>query len=329
MNAAKMKAISALRYGSPDVLTIQEFNIPTPKPNEVLIKNYASAITAADTMLRKATPFISRFFLGLTKPRNPIPGTGFAGEIVEVGAEVTQFKVGDKVFGETTTGFAAHAQYVSISEDGVITTLPTNISYEEAAPVCDGALTSYNFLKEIGQLKAGQKILINGASGSLGSAAVQLAKYMGAEVTGVCSTTNVAFVKALGADYVIDYTKTDFTQTGKTYDLIYDSVGKSSFGKSKRALTPTGQFLSPVLKLSTLFQMLWTSKSKTKKVKFAATGLLPEPILRKMLEEVKVIMEEGHLKTFIDKRYPLEQTPLAHEYVDTGRKRGNVIINLI
>jgi NADPH:quinone reductase-like Zn-dependent oxidoreductase len=259
-----MKAIVLTRYGSPDNLEVQEVSQPIPRAHEVLVKVAATTATTADTMMRKATPFISRFFLGFFRPRKAITGTGFAGEVVEVGKNVSRFQPGDQVFGETGTDFGANAEYVSVSEEGVMAKLPSNLSFEEAATLTDGPLTSINFLKNLGKIKSGQKVLINGASGSLGTAAVQLAKYYGAEVTGVSSTKNAELVQSLGADHVIDYHSTDFTNTGEQYDIIFDTIGKSSFSKSKRALKGDGIYLSPVLDMGLLFQMLRTSKSREK-----------------------------------------------------------------
>ena len=325
----KMKAVVCTTYGSPDVLQLREVDKPIPKENEVLVQVQASTVTAADTMMRKADPFISRFFLGFTKPNNPITGTGFAGIVEEIGSSVQQFKAGDAVFGETGVDFSANAEYVCVSETGVLAKKPANMTFEEAATICDGPLTSLNFLKNLGNIQAGQKVLINGASGSLGTAAVQLAKHFGAEVSGVCSTANVELVQALGADQVIDYTKIDFTRAGQTYDIIFDTIGKSSFSRSKSVLKPTGLYLSPVLGLSLLLQMMQTSIIGTKKAKFSATGLLPVPELRKMLDELKEIIEAGQLKSVIDRRYALEQAAEAHRYVDTGRKKGNVVLTVL
>lgn len=321
-----MKAIVCTKYGSPDVLQLQEMEKPVPKDNEVLIKIHATTVTAADGMMRKGVPFYGRFFLGLTKPKKPIPGTGLAGEIEAAGKDVKLFKEGDQVFGETGVGFGTNAEYVCMPEDGVLATKPANITYEEAAPVCDGPLTALNFLRDVSHVQGGQRVLINGASGSVGTSAVQLAKFLGAEVTGVCSTTNVEMVKSLGADKVIDYTKDDFTKNGETYDVIFDTVGKSSFSRCKDALTPNGVYLSPVLGLPLLLQMLWTSKIGSKKAKFSATGLRPVSELRMLLKELRELIEAGKIKSVIDRRYPLEQTAEAHRYVEKGHKKGNVVI---
>lgn len=323
-----MNAIVCTRYGSPDFLRLQKVEKPTPKDNEVLVKVHVTTATAADSMMRQAIPFISRFFLGFTKPKIPIIGTGFAGEIEAVGKAVTRFKAGDVIFGETGVKFSANAEYVCLPEDGVMSAMPNNMSYEEAAPLCDGPMTSLNFLKNLADIRPEQQVLINGASGSLGTAAIQLAKYFGAIVTGVCSAKNVELVKSLGADKVIDYKQEDFTNTGQTYDIIFDTVGKSSFSLCKKALKPDGIYLSPVLDLSLLFQMFWTSFFSKKKAKFSATGLQPAMELNSILKELKEIIEVGKLKTIIDKCYPLEQTAMAHQYVDQGHKRGNVILTI-
>ena len=328
MNTQKMKAIVCTKYGSPDYLQLQEVAKPVPQDNEVLVKVFATTVTAADSMMRRADPFISRFFLGLFKPKKAIMGTGFAGKIEAIGKSVKNYKVGDEVFGETSVNFGANAEYVCLPEDGIFLPKPATLSYEEAATFSDGPLTSFNFLKNLGKIKKGQRVLINGASGSLGTAAVQLAKYYGAEVTGICSTRNLEMVRALGANKVIDYTTTDFTKTQQTYDLIYDTVGKLSFSTCKGSLTPDGIYLSPVLNLGLLFQMLWTSKIGSKKAIFSATGLRPGSELKSFLKKLINIVEKGGLKSVIDKRYPLEQTAEGHRYVDSGRKRGNVVIQL-
>lgn len=323
-----MRAIVCTKYGSPDVLQLREVEKPTPGDNEVLIKIHAASVTAADTMMRRGTPFYGRLFIGLMKPNKPIPGTGFAGVIEAAGKAVKLFKNGDAVFGETGVGFSTNAEYVCVPEEGVMATLPNNMTYQEAAPVCDGALTSLSFLKDVGKIQSGQSVLVNGASGSLGSAAVQIAKYFGAEVTGVCSSANLELVKSLGADQVIDYTKEDFTGSGKSYDIIFDTVGKRSFSECKGSLAENGVYLSPVLGLPLLFQMIWTSKVGRKKAKFSATGLRPATELRILLNELKALIEAGKIKSIIDRRYPLDQTAAAHKYVDGGHKKGNVVITV-
>lgn len=324
-----MKAAICTKYGSPEVLEIREVEKPAPKPNEVLVKMHAAAVTMADIMMRKGEPAYARLMLGLTKPKMPIPGTGFSGEIEAVGSEVKQLKAGDAVFGETGMGFGAYAEYVCVQEDGLLTKLPENMNHEQAAPVCDGVLTALNFLRNVAKTQSGQKVLINGASGSVGSAAVQLARHLGAEVTGVCSTTNVELVKALGAEKVIDYTKEDFTQSGQRYDIIFDTTGKATFGRCKGILTEKGIFMSSVLSLPLLLHMMWTSKIGSQKARFSATGLLPVPQLRKDLEEMKGLIETGKIRLHLDKSYPFEHIVEAHKYVDTGRKKGNVVVKFV
>ncbi|MFT5166431.1 MAG: NADPH:quinone reductase-like Zn-dependent oxidoreductase, partial [Saprospiraceae bacterium] len=320
------EAIVYTKYGSSDVLQLQEVDKPSPKDNEVLIKIYAASVTAADSFMREGKPYIGRLFTGLLKPKNSIPGTGFAGEIESVGKAVKLFKKGDSVFGESISIFSTQAEYICLPEDGLLLTKPGNMTYEQAAGVCDGPLTSLNFLVELGNIQHGQSVLINGASGSLGTAAVQLAKYFGAEVTGVCSTTNLEMVKSIGADKVIDYTKEDFTKSDQTYDIIYDTVGKSSFSLCKKSLKQNGVYVSPVLNGSLLLQMIWTSMIGKKKAKFSATGALPVSKLRILLQKIKDLIEAGQLKSVIDRTYPLAQTAEAHRYVDTGHKKGNVVI---
>lgn len=328
MKANMMKAIVATGYGGPEVLQLRQVEKPQPKDNEVLIALRASSATTADGMMRTGTPYFGRLFTGLRRPKHPIPGTGFAGVVEMVGKDVSSFAPGDRVFGETTLGFSTNAEFVAVPENGVILAMPESMSFEEATAFCDGPLTSLNFLKEIAHVQPGQKVLVNGASGSLGTAAVQLAKYFGAEVTGVCSTRNAGLVKSLGADHVIDYTREDFTNQGKTYDIIFDTVGKSAFSKSRAALAPEGVYLSPVLRFSLLLEMLKTSMAGKQKAKFAATGLRSDAELRSLLAELVEIFKEGNLKIVIDRQYPLEKVSEAHTYIAAGRKKGNVIITI-
>lgn len=326
MTTNTMKAIVASGYGAPEVLQLRNVNKPEPKDNEVLVEVHAASATTADGMMRTGTPYFARLFTGIRKPKQAIPGTGFAGIITAIGKNVTDFKIGDRVFGETTFGFSTNAEYVCVPEKGVILHLPDQLSFYEAASMCDGHLTSYNFLTYVSQVKPGQKVLINGAAGALGTAAIQLAKHLGAQVTGVCSTRNIGLVKSLGADFVIDYSKQDFTKSGETYDIIYDTVGKCSYTQARNALTETGEYICPVLQLPLLWHILLTSSSKGRKAKFAATGMKKENELRDMLLKVLEVVKAGKLKTIIDRQYPLEKVAEAHTYIGTGHKKGNVVI---
>ena len=326
MKTMQMKAVLATGYGSAEVLQLSRVSRPEPQPDEVLVKVHASSATRADSMMLSGKPYIGRLFNGLKKPKNPIPGTGFAGVVEAIGADVSTFQQGDRVFGETTLNFSTNAEYVAVAEKGVVLPMPDNMRYEEAASFCDGPLTSFNFLKAIAQVQPGEKVLINGAAGSLGSAAVQLAKYLGAEVTGVCSTGNLGLAKSLGADHVIDYRKQDFTQSDEKYDFIYDTVGKSSFSQSQKVLRPYGMYLSPVLKFPLLLEMIRSALFGRKKAKFAATGLKSVDELRTMLAELVHVYQEGKLKVVIDRQFPLEKLADAHRYIELGHKKGNVVI---
>lgn len=321
-----MKAMVAKGYGGPEVYELKEIEIPTPKPNEILVRVKTASATTADTMLRTGKPYFGRLFIGLTKPKKAIPGTGFAGIVEQVGTETTRFKVGDRVFGETVFNFSSNAEYLTIAEDSVVLPMPENMKFEDAANFCDGHLTSYNFLSRIGKLQAGQSVLINGASGALGTSAIQIAKHFGSHVTAVCSYKNIGLAKSLGADELIDYTQDDFTSMNHSFDLIYDAIGKSSFQACKYILKNNGIYMSPVLKGGLLVQVLWTSLFGSKKAKFEATGANPVDKLVTLLSETVEIYRSGELKTVIDRQFPLEKLQEAHRYIDSGRKKGNVVI---
>jgi NADPH:quinone reductase-like Zn-dependent oxidoreductase len=316
-----MKAIVYTKFGPPEVLQLQEVAKPTPKANEVLIKIVATTVVKEDPDMRA-----SAGFNGLLKPRNPILGQELAGEIQAIGKDVTRFKPGDQVFGFDM--FGAYAEYKCMSENGALAIKPANISYEEAASVPNGALTALPFLRDKGKIQGGQAVLIYGASGSVGTAAVQLAKYYGAEVTGVCSSTNLEWVKSLGADQVIDYTQEDFTENGKTYDIIFDTVGKISFSECKDSLKDEGIYLTTVPTPGTMLRVIWTIKSGGKKVKFMAAGIRPAKEKIKDLIFLTDLIEMGKIKPVIDRSYPLEQIAEAHRYVAAGHKKGNVVITV-
>ncbi len=323
-----MKAIVYTKYGPPDVLELKEVGKPVPRDNEVLIRIYATVVTPSDCAARKGDPFIARFSTGLTRPKTIILGTEIAGEIEAAGKDVKRFRVGDQVFGSSGIAYGAYAEYICLPEEGALAIKPANMTYEEAAATCDGALTALPFLRDKGNIQSGQKVLIYGASGAVGTAAVQLARYYGAEVTGVCSATNLEMVKSLGADKVIDYTKDDFTKNGQTYDIIFDVVAKSSFSYCKSSLNQSGVYLSTFPSLAIIFQMLWTSKIGSKKAIFAATGLRPSSEKTKDLIFLKELIEAGKIKLVIDRPYLLEQVAEAHRYVEKGHKKGNVVITV-
>jgi NADPH:quinone reductase-like Zn-dependent oxidoreductase len=316
-----MRAIIYTKFGPPEVLHLQEVEKPTPKSNEVLIKIVATTVVKEDPDMR-FSPGVN----GFLKPRHPILGQELAGHVEAIGTKVTRFHPGDHVFGMGF--FGAYAEYICMPESGALALKPANMSYEEAASIPNGALTALPFLRDKGKIQSGQTVLIYGASGSVGSAAVQLAKYYGAEVTGVCSTTNVDWVKSLGADQVIDYTREDFTDNGKTYDIIFDTVGKRSFSECKGSLTDAGTYLATVPTPVMMLQALWPAKRGTKKAKFVAAGLRPASEKIKDLVFLTELIEAGKMKAVIDRYYPLEQIVEAHRYVEKGHKKGNVVITV-
>lgn len=323
-----MKTVIQDQYGAPEVLQLVEVEKPTPADNEVLIQIHATTVTATEAVFRQGKPYFSRLFTGLTKPKIKTLGEELAGEIVAVGKDVTEFKVGDQVFGTAGPDFGAAAEYHRVPADEVLALLPPNLTYQEAAASVDGFLTALPFLRDGGNIQRGHKVLINGASGSVGAAAVQIAKHYGAEVTGVCSARNIELVKSLGADHVVDYTSEDFTKNGETYDIIFDAVGKITYSHSKKSLKPNGIFLSAGMGLGVIRHVIWTSFMGSKKAKIMATGLRPPQERVKDLRLLKELMEDGTIKPVIDRSYPLEQIQEAHRYVDTGRKKGNVVINI-
>ena len=322
-----MIAIVCSKYGPPEVLQLKEVEKPVPKANEILIRVYSVYVGIEDIMQRKGKPYFVRFFIGLTKPGKPVLGTEFAGEIESAGKNVTQFKKGDRVFGVTGAGFGCYAEYMCMPESGLLSIKPPELSDKEAAPVC-GALAAWNLLKAIANIQSGQRVLIYGASGNIGLAAVQIAKVSGAEVTGVCSSSGFEIVKYLGADNVIDNTIEDFTKNGLTYDIILDASGKPSTFKFKDSLSKRGFYLTIYPTISILFQTFLTSRFNSKKVVFSATGLKPVSERLTFLKEIIKLFKEGKLKTIIDQSFPLEQMVEAHQYLERELDRGNVVVTI-
>ncbi len=324
--AQSLSAWRIPRYGAPGILVPVTRPMPEPGPGEVLIKIEASGVTRADGMMRAGTPKFARLFLGLRRPRQDLIGTCLSGRIIAVGSNVTRFSVGDEVFGEAGLTFGANASHICLKQDGVLMHKPASLTHEQAAGLCDGALTSYNFLHNVAKLKAGERLLILGGSGSLGSAAVQIAKAMGAEVTATCSARNVDLVASLGADHVIDYNRHNALDKGAGYDVIYDTLGVASFAAAKRALQANGRYVCPVLSLALLGAMMRTRKYGARKARFSATGLLAPEVLRSMLSAVIDLCEAGKFSPLMDRSYPLEQLIEAQRYMETGHKRGNVVV---
>ncbi|HZM74133.1 MAG TPA: NAD(P)-dependent alcohol dehydrogenase [Candidatus Limnocylindrales bacterium] len=319
-----MKAAVHTRYGPPDVVRISEVDKPAAKDNEVLVKVHATTVSRTDSGLRAAKPFINRFFTGLLRPRVTVLGNEFAGAVEAVGRGVTFFEVGDRVFGYNGTRFGAHAEYVAMPQDGSLATMPAKVTYEEAAPSTEGSHYALSLIRKA-KIRSGQDVLVNGATGAIGSAAVQLLKHLGANVTAVCASEHLELVKGLGADRVIDYTAQDFTKDPQTYDVVLDAVGKSSFGRCKRLLKPGGIYLSS--DLGPLSQnpilALITPLVGGKRVMFP----IPKDD-QEMARYLKGLLESGAFKPVIDRRYRLDQIVEAYTYVETGQKIGNVVISV-
>jgi NADPH:quinone reductase-like Zn-dependent oxidoreductase len=324
-----VKAVLCRRYGPPEVLRLEEVPKPVPKDDEILVRIRATTVTAADVIDRSSAfpPWLwlfARLSLGLTRPKRPILGFELAGEIESAGKGARRFKAGDQVFASTFEfGFGGYAEYTCLPEDGAVAVKPANLTYEEAAAVPLGGLTALAFLRDRAKIQSGQKALIYGASGSIGTYAVQLAKYYGAEVTGVCSPANLALVKALGADEVIDYTQEELTGNGETYDVIFDTVNKHSFTRSRASLSPGGMYLATFPTLALMLQMLWTSMFGGKKAMGGEASGRAEDLIF-----LKELIEAGKIRPVIDRCYSLGQIVEAHRYVEKGHKKGNVAITV-
>ena len=319
-----MKASFSEKYGSPDILRIENVYKPAPKENEVLIKVFATTVNRTDCAILRGKPFIFRFFTGIIKPKRPVRGTDFAGVVESVGKNVTAFKAGDRVFGFDDLGLSSHTQYLVLSEKNALATFPDNITYEQAAASIEGAHYALNFINKL-KIEKGQKILVNGATGAIGSAMVQLLKYYGANITAVCSYKYVDKIKAIGADKVIDYENEDFTKSDEKFRFVFDAVGKSSFSKCKPVLEDQGAYISSELGYmgQNIFLPMVTSVFGTKKVIFP----LPKDRLVSV-NLVRKLLDEGKFLPLIDRKYPLEEIADAYRYVEKGQKTGNVIITI-
>ena len=314
------------RYGGPDVLRPVSRPVQSPTSRQVLIRIRASAVSRADSMMRAGQPKFARLFLGLSRPRSGLVGTCFSGDVVAVGEEASTFQVGDTVFGEAGLQFGANATHICVDETGSLLTKPESVSYEEAATLFDGAMTSWHFLTRVAQVQKGETVLVLGGSGSLGTAAVQFAKALGAKVTASASARNAELIKSLGADHVVDYASQDPLNNGSSYDVVFDTLGVSSFGAAKPALTKRGRYVCPVLGLALLRDMLITSVLGSKTAKFAAAGMSKPEVHKTELSEVLALTESNQFSPVMDRTYPLADLVEAHRYVETGRKRGNVVV---
>ncbi len=313
-------------YGAPDRLSPVQRPMPTPGPTDILIRIHASAVTRADGMMRAGQPRFARAFLGLRRPRNDLSGTGLSGEVIAVGEQVRRFAVGDAVFGESGLSFGANASHICLDEAGLLMPKPAELSHEDAAVMCDGPLTSLHFLENVARLKQGERVLILGGSGSLGSAAVQIAAAMGTEVTATCSARNVGLVASLGADRVIDYAEEDALAARERYDVIYDTLGIATFASARKSLTQRGRYVCPVLSLRLLAATLRTAAIGQRKARFSATGLQTPDLLRPLLKRLVEMTEAGTLAPVLDRVYPLNDLIAAHRHMETGHKRGNVVV---
>lgn len=321
-----LHAWSVMAYGDPEQLAPVSRPLPTPEPNQVLIRICASAVSRADGMFRAGTPRFARLFVGLKRPKRDLIGTCFSGEVIANGSAVARFAPGDQVYGMAGMSFGANASHICLDEEAVLMHKPEALSHQEAAVMGDGPVTSLNLLREIAQLRPGEKVLVLGAAGSLGTAAVQIAAALGAEVTGTCSARNAGLVASLGASQVIDYGTEDFARSGRQYDVIYDTLGISSFGAAKHALTRSGRYVCAVMSGGLLLDVLRTSLFGKRKALFSATGMLKPEDQRALHGDLIGMVEADRFAPVMDRTYPFEQLVEAHRYMETGHKRGNVVI---
>ncbi len=323
----EMKAVVQRRYGPPDVLAVQQVATPTPAPGEVLVRVRASTVSTAQMALRKGRPLFARLVTGVRRPKEAIPGSEVAGEVVATGSGVTSVQVGERVVAATGAGFGAHAEFARVPADA-LATIPTDVSPDDAVAIAEGGLTALPFLRDTAGVHEGQRVLINGAAGSVGSAAVQLAKHLGAEVTAVCSARSADLVRSLGADRVIDYNVDDFTHSNETYDVVFDAVGKSSFGRAGAVLREGGIYMTTVIGARIVPQMLWTSRFGSKRAAIAFTGLRKASDKGRDLRLLMELAQAGAIRPVIDRRFPLDESIEAHRYVERGHKQGVVVLSV-
>lgn len=324
-----MRAIVYRRYGGPDVVRLEEVPTPAPTGEEVLVRVHATTVSTAEMAMRRGKPFFARFVSGLRRPRKPTtPGSEMAGEVTAIGPSVSRFAIGDRVVGSTGARLGANAEYVVLDQRDALARIPDGASFEDAVVVCEGGLTALPFLRDAGRIKAGERVLINGASGGVGSAAVQIAKHLGTHVTGVCSAGSADLVRSLGADAVIDYRTTDVTTTGDTYDIIFDVVGNSSFGRCRDSLNPGGRYLRTVPSLGVIARMVWTSRIGSKRAVLMLTGLRKAADKANDLAFLMNLLHSGVVRPVVGRRFALAQSVDAHRFVEDGAKQGSVVLNV-
>ena len=323
-----MKAAIYKNYGPPDVVSLAELPVPEIRPGDLLIRVQAATVSSSDSAFRRGAPFIIRLFAGLRQPRQLVLGTEFAGEIASVGKSVEHFRVGEQVFAASGDAFGAHAEFIRLAENAAVAKIPDGLSHAEAAALAEGCLTALPFLRDLARLQRGQSILINGAAGAVGCAAVQLARLLGAEVSAVCGSSHAQLMQTLGADHVIDYTQQDFTRSGKRYDVVFDAVGKSSFPRCRACLKPGGLYMTTVLSAGILLQMLLSLPPRGKRARIIFTGMRPPTERARDLSYIAELAEAGELRPVIDRVFPLAEVAAAHRLVDSGHKTGSAVLDL-
>jgi NADPH:quinone reductase-like Zn-dependent oxidoreductase len=325
--ADAMKAVVQYRYGPPEVLSMADIATPQAGPGEILVRVRATTVSSAQMALRKGRPLFARLMTGLRRPHDPVPGSELAGEVAAIGDSMAKVSVGDVVVGATGSGFGAHAEYVRVPEEAVAP-IPSPLDAEAAVAICEGGLTALPFLRDTADLRPGQRVLVNGAAGSVGSAAVQIAKHIGADVTGVCSERSAELVRSLGADRVIDYAAEDFTRSDEAWDVVFDAVGKSSFGSASRVLSEGGIYMTTVIGARIMPQMLWTSRFGSKRAAITFTGLRTPADKGADMRLLMELAVAGSIRPVIDRRFPLDQSVEAHHYVEHGHKQGAVVLTV-